>query len=34
LSFGTPEYRKQCIKITATAADMVSDFIKEKELLK
>ena len=33
LSFGTPEYRKQCIKITATAADMVSDFIKEKGLL-
>lgn len=34
LSFGTPEYRKQCIKITATAADMVSDFIAEKGLLK
>jgi C_GCAxxG_C_C family probable redox protein len=34
LSFGTPEYRKQCIKITATAADMVSDFIEEKGLRK
>lgn len=34
LSFGTPEYRKQCIKITATAADMVSDFIEEKHLKK
>lgn len=34
LSFGTPEYRKQCINITATAADMVSDFIEEKGLLK
>lgn len=34
LSFGTPEYRKHCIKITATAADMVSDFVAEKGLLK
>ena len=34
LSFGTPEYRKQCIHITATAADMVSDFIEEKGLRK
>ena len=34
LSFGTPEYRKQCIKITATAADMVSDFVEEKGLRK
>ncbi|WP_288773044.1 C-GCAxxG-C-C family (seleno)protein [uncultured Megasphaera sp.] len=32
LQFGTPEYRKYCINITATAADMLSDFIAEKGL--
>lgn len=34
LQFGTPEYRKYCINITATAADMLSDFIEEKGLQK
>lgn len=34
LSFGTPEYRSKCIKITAEAADLVSDYLKEKELIK
>ncbi len=34
LSFGTPEYRKHCIKITATTADMLSDFLVEKGLMK
>ena len=34
LSFGTPEYRTKCIKITAEAADMVSDYLQEKGLLK
>lgn len=33
LSFGTPKYRTKCIKITAEAADMVSDYIMEKGLL-
>ena len=33
LSFGTPEYRTKCIKLTAEAADMVSDYIMEKGLL-
>ena len=33
LSFGTPEYRTKCIKITAEAADMVSDYLAEKGLL-
>ena len=33
LSFGTPEYRTKCIKISAEAADMVSDYIMEKGLL-
>ena len=34
LSFGTPEYRTKCIKITAEAADMVSDYLQEKGLVK
>lgn len=34
LSFGTPEYRTKCIKISAEAADMVSDYLEEKGLLK
>lgn len=34
LEFGTQEYRKHCIKITATTADMLSDFIAEKGLAK
>ena len=33
LSFGTPEYRTKCIKITAEAADMVSDYLVENGLV-
>lgn len=34
LSFGTPEYRSKCIKLTAATADLVSDYLQEKGLLK